>query len=300
MVIGISVVSIILISFGTPLLSDGHVGAQGDLDPVPRISDLRPSQPTISMMMSPDEKRAEIDQTEGDILTFEGYFSVQQGDLQSSSVSVAVDVSTGWSGAAEPNSFDLTGPDSGTFWVTVVVPSGASADEVASAVAVASCTSSGFETVEASDAVQITVGLYMHMSVQTTSNSDTVKRGESTTFTCDVTNRGNGKMTFWVTAESTKGIGVELSDSSINVEAGKTGSFTLTVSVGLEVPPGSYDVVVNVMGETGNQRPTVSDSVSFSVEVPSKTQVYGTSVIAGVVLIAVLVIGVFVYRRRRE
>lgn len=256
-------------------------------------------EPYLTMWVEPDRKQAHVDQSEGDLIKFDGSFDVVQGSLVTSSVVITVDLSTGWSGTAEPSSFEITGSDSKEFWVTVMVPPGASADAVCSVVVTASLTSTGFDPKEDVHSVEVTVERYVHLSVSATVTEDTVERGGTTTFGCDITNRGNGEMTFWLTAESVKGLGVKLDEHTISVPAGETRSVTATVTVGTDMPPGTYNFVINVVGETSSFKPTVQDSASFTVEVPTNAQVYRGYIVGGVVLVAVVGIIALMVRRRR-
>ncbi len=257
-------------------------------------------EPYLTMRVEPEMLKAHVDQSEGDLVKFDGSFDVVQGSLVTSSVVISADVSTGWNGAVDPNSFEITGTDSKEFWVTVMVPPGASADRVCSVVITARLTSTGFDPKEAVDSVEVTVERYVHLSVTSVVSEDTVERGGTTTFECDVTNRGNGEMTFWLTAESVKGLNVKLDEYSIPVPAGETRSVTATVTVGSDMPSGTYNFVINVMGETSPNKPTVQDSVSFTVEVPTNAQVYRGYIVGGVVLLVVVVASAFLIRRRRR
>ena len=256
--------------------------------------------PYMTMRMEPDHRQAHVDQSEGDLLEFQGTLDVTQGSLVTSTVMITLDVNTGWTSSADPSTFEVTGADSKAFWVTVIVPPGASADGICSVLVTATLSSTGFDPIVQTDAVEITVERYVHLSVDAAVTMDTVERGGTTTFECDITNRGNGAMTFWLTAESVKGLGVLLDEESISVPAGETRSVTASVTVGNDIPPGTYNFVINVEGETSANKPKVQDFVTYTVEVPSFTQEHRTSLYAIIVLVVLLVIVLLIIRRRRE
>jgi len=255
--------------------------------------------PSMSMSVSPARKQAHVDQAEGALMEFEGRFDINQGTRVTSSVTITVNVDTGWGGGVEPNRFEITGPESKDFWVTVLVPSGASADEVCHVRVTATLTSTGFDPIEKYDVVEITVERYMHMAVNSMVTTDTVDRGGTTSFHCDITNRGNGEMTFWPTAESVKGVDVTLDKDSIAIPAGETRTVTVQVTVGLDMPAGTYVIVINVVGEMSMNKQKVQDSVTFEIEVPTNYQVYRSYIISSFVLIVVLAIVVVVYKKRK-
>ena len=139
----------------------------------------------------------------------------------------------------------------------------------------------------------------MHMAVNSMVTTDTVEQGGTTVFDCDITNRGNGDMTFWLTAESVKGVDVQLGKGAIAIPAGETRTVRVQVTVGLDMPAGTYVIVIKVAGETSMNKPRVEDSLTFEIEVPTNYQVYRSYIISSIVLFLILVIVVVVYRKRK-
>ena len=178
----------------------------------------------VSVSISPKTKNG----LPGDDVTFTATVT-NQGTLDDS-YSLAATDTAGWSPSISPSTLTLDAGASGTATLTVSIPSGA-ADGATDTITV-TATSQADSTVSASDTCTAIAGVAVgEVEVTISPTSKDGAPGDDVTYSVTVTNTGTLDDSYSLTVTNTAGWSSSISPSTLTLDAGASGTATLTASI---------------------------------------------------------------------
>lgn len=177
-----------------------------------------------------------------------------------------------WNSTLSVNSISLDSGEIDTFTVSVEIPGGATPGDADTVTVTATSTGDGSVTDEADLTTSIPQAYAFNL---TGDQSAEGQPGETVDYTMTITNTGNGPDTFELVV-SGESWTTTLSDSSLTLDAGDSGSFTVSVEIPGDADPGSSDTATVTATSVGD--PSVSDSADVTTSVLEAS--YGVEVMA--------------------
>ncbi|HDL86324.1 MAG TPA: hypothetical protein ENH11_08395, partial [Candidatus Acetothermia bacterium] len=161
-------------------------------------------------------------------------FSVTNNGTSADTFNLAFTIPSGWGILGAPTTLSLNSGEEGTLFVTVTVPSGATASQYSVTL---QATSQSDPTQNATASASMTVTPVNKLDV-IMPDPQSVPPGETINYEVIVINRGNAQDTMDVEANSADGYPVSLSDSTLNLAPQERATVTVTIDVPTDANPG--------------------------------------------------------------
>ncbi len=270
---------------------------------VDRADDDRPTAPNpipiLSLSLFPSQLQAEVTQSQMGTVTFGGNATVEQLFFQDSTVTLQAVVNAGWPVKVDPTTIFFKGPGTERFQVTVIIPPGTSSLTVGHVITTGSCKAPGLSPTVATAQGVVTVKQYHKIRIESEEPQKRVSSGDTAEFEIFIYNDGNGPATFKLTVlDMPKDIKVELDNDEYSLQEDQFARVFVKVTPGGRAPAGEH--VIGIRVEAFNSQGDDPDSTTFNVTavVPSMASEIGYPTIAGLVIVAGVIVAVVVLSKK--
>jgi len=295
----VTVISIVLLLIGSLVVPIMGTSDKAEAAPNPI--------PIVSLSLSPSQKRATVDHTQGATVSFDGMCTVEQMEFISSTVTLTASVNEGWSISISPDSVIFSNSGSADFVVSVIVPPGAEGGKDVGVIVTASCK---VPVLQPSKATASSVINVVNTSPTPEWNVRIIEPRDGAIFTTDdITISGSASFNMG----NVTSIEVKVCTGTWQVATGTT-QWTIDYDCSLQ-DDGEHTISVRARSGEEDVSPiteiTVTQDRPDPATVPSgggpgsgdptgsKTS-YTTYLIIGVIIIAVILAGFWVYNRRQK
>jgi len=264
--------------------------------PTASVPDTGPL-PTMNVSLEPPQVEAEVTQSEGGEVEFQGTVEVDQPQLLTSNLTIKCVMNTGWPVEVEPNGTEVTGPMTIHFKTTLEVPPATSSLLAGNMMLTASLKSPGLTAIHAGASAIVTVGQYHKLRIECSDPLTDLERGQNGQIEVNIYNDGNGQDTFDVSLEEIPdGIRASLGQNKVTVQQDEYETIIVDVTIEEDSPDVMHTITVRVTstGSDGDY------SRTYPVFVSVKTfsdNIKAPSVPIPIVIFTLLVATVLIRRR---
>jgi uncharacterized membrane protein len=197
-----------------------------------------------------------------------------------------------------PQTFEMTGPGTEQFQVTVIVPPATSAMLTGNVIVSGSCKAPGLAPVMAAASAVVTVSPYYIGRITASSGEVTLDGSEKKEIDLNVYNDGNSNAQVHISVvNKPKEIRVSFSETDFNMQQHENATITVIVSATPSAKAGSYPMDIVVIADTNDGGTEQIASYNLSVYIPSIKAKLGFSGTVAIVIAVAAVVAVTVLWR---
>ncbi|MCX6094116.1 MAG: PKD domain-containing protein [Candidatus Bipolaricaulota bacterium] len=201
-------------------------------------------------------------------------FSIMNTGPASETYDVSVDVPAGWTTLGVAPSLTLGPGDEDTLFVTITIPSGVRAGVYAVEITAESTTD---PAATASASANVEIGVSNKIEIVSPPEGEGTAPGQERVYEFTLVNRGNAQEVLAVSAESSRGLSIEVSPSSIELAPQERRTFVVRISVPLTTSAGRDVLTVTVTSTL--YADVAAEAVLFTSVLPPTPSAVGGSLI---------------------
>ena len=252
--------------------------------------------PELTISLTPNQLQAEVTQSQLGAVTFGGEWTVDQMRVGHSTVTLTAVVNTGWPVVLSDQTFQVSGPGSEEFQVTVIVPPATSSLIAGNVIVTGQCKAPGLAPVVASAHAIVTVGAYYRGRIITSDGNIELDAGESSKVNVTIHNDGNTPADMRIFAlNQPEEVQISFSESQFHIQTQEYIHIKMEVKAVKGAGSGAYPLLLVVEAETREGAKEEVAVHNVTVYIPSLKAKLGFSGMMTIIIVCVVVVGVAVF-----